>query len=56
MANRLKMANVNAILQLRERGWSFRRIARGLGVRRDTVSRYRNPLDKLVACGIIWSL
>jgi len=39
MANRLKMAKVNAILQLRERGWSFRRIARELGVHRDTVSR-----------------
>jgi len=40
MANRLKMAKVNAILQLRERGWSFRRIARELGVHRDTVSRH----------------
>ncbi|MBL7223114.1 MAG: helix-turn-helix domain-containing protein [Candidatus Brocadiae bacterium] len=39
MANRLKMAKVNAIVQLRERGWPFRRIARELGVHRDTVSR-----------------
>jgi len=37
MANRLKMAEVNAVLQLRERGWSFRRIARKLGVLRDAV-------------------
>ena len=39
MANRLKMAKVNAIVELREQGWSFRRIARELGVHRDTVSR-----------------
>ena len=39
MANRLKMAKVSGILLLRERGWSFRRIARELGVHRDTVSR-----------------
>jgi len=40
MANQLKMATVSAILALRERGWSFRRIARQLGVHRETVSRY----------------
>jgi len=40
MANRLKMAEVYAILALWERGWSFRRIARQLGVHRETVSRY----------------
>ena len=40
MANRLKMAKVNAIVQLRQRGWSFRRIARELGVHRETVARY----------------
>jgi transposase len=39
MANHLKMAKVSGILLLRERGWSFRRIARELGVHRDTVSR-----------------
>ena len=40
MANRLKMAQINAILALRRRGWSCRRIARELGVHRETVSRY----------------
>jgi len=40
MANRLKMAEVYAILALWERGWSYRRIARELGVHRETVSRY----------------
>ncbi len=40
MANRLKMANISAILALRERGWSRRRIARELGVHRETVGRY----------------
>ena len=40
MANHLKMAQVHAIQVLRTRGWSFRRIARELGVHRDTVARY----------------
>ncbi len=40
MANQLKMAVVNAILTLRERGWSQRRIARELGIDRETVARY----------------
>jgi transposase len=40
MANRIKVATENAILALWRRGWSFRRIARELGVHRDTVSRH----------------
>lgn len=40
MANQLKMAKISAILTLRERGWSQRRIARELGVHRETVGRY----------------
>ena len=40
MANRLKMATVQAILQLKKHGWSNRRIERELGVRRETISRY----------------
>ena len=40
MANRLKMAKVNAALMLHERGWSNRRIARTLGIDRKTVSEY----------------
>ena len=40
MANQLKMAEIHAILTLRARGWSFRRIARELGVHRETVARY----------------
>jgi len=40
MANCLRMATVQAILTLKERGWSNRRIGRELGVRRETVSRY----------------
>lgn len=40
MANQLKMAKVHAILTLRERGWSLRRIGRELGIHRDTVARY----------------
>ena len=40
MANQLEMAKVNAVLKLRERGWSFRRIARELGVHRETVARH----------------
>jgi hypothetical protein len=40
MANRLKMATVQSILTLHERGWSQRRIATELDVNRETVSRY----------------
>jgi transposase len=42
MANQLKMAMVNAILTLKQRGWSHRRIARELGINRETVARYVN--------------
>ncbi len=40
MANQLKMAQIQAILALRQRGWSCRRIANELGIHRETVSRY----------------
>ncbi len=40
MANRLKMGEVHAIVTLRARGWSFRRIGRELGVHRETAARY----------------
>ena len=40
MANRLKMAKIHAIIGLLEQGWSYRRIARELGVDRETVARY----------------
>jgi len=40
MANQLKMAIIQSIQALKERGWSCRRIARELGVNRETVSRY----------------
>jgi len=40
MANRLKMEKVQAIMGLLEHGGSHRRIARELGIDRDTVSRY----------------
>jgi len=40
MANQLKMAMVQAIIGLLEQGWSYRRIARELGVHRETVARY----------------
>ena len=40
MANHLKMALVHSILTLSIQGWSHRRIARELGVDRETVSRH----------------
>jgi transposase len=40
MPNRLRMSKTQSILALREQGWSFTRIARELGVHRQTVARY----------------
>ena len=40
MSNQLEMAKRQAILALHRRGWSQRRIAREVGVSRDTVARY----------------
>ena len=40
MANGLKMAVKHAVIGLLERGWSHRRIARELGIHRETVARY----------------
>jgi transposase len=40
MANLLKMALIEAIQSLHQRGWSQRRIARELGIDRQTVARY----------------
>ncbi len=40
MPNLLKVAMIETILSLRQRGWSQRRIARELGIDRETVARY----------------
>jgi transposase len=40
MPNRLKMTTVQAVMALHQRGWSQRRIARELGIDRETVSRH----------------
>jgi len=40
MSNQLKMPKIQSILTLREKGWSFTRIAKELGIHRQTVARY----------------
>ena len=45
MANRLKMAEIHTIEALWKRGWSCRRIARELGLYRDTVRKYVRDLQ-----------
>jgi len=42
MANQLREAKVLSIKTLHEQGWSQRRIARELGINRETVARYLN--------------
>jgi len=44
MANTLTMADVHSIETLLQRGWSYRRIARALGIHRETVARHASPL------------
>ena len=54
MGNYLKMADKQRILALLELGWSYRRIQREAGVRRETVSRYdprRRPKAAKVSIG-----
>ena len=46
MANQLKVAKVLSIKALHEQGWSQRRIARELGINRETVSRYLRDNSK----------
>ena len=45
MANRLKMAEIHTIESLWKQGWSCRRIARELGLYRDTVRKYVRELQ-----------
>ena len=40
MANQLKMANIHSIFLLHSMHWSQRRIARELGIDRETVRKY----------------
>jgi len=49
MANQLKMAMVHTICELLQRGWSQRRIARTLGIDRETVRRYARLTSVLVS-------
>jgi len=55
MANQLKMAMVNAILTLKQRGWSQRRIARELGINRETVARYKLKKSGFQG-GLLWQI
>jgi len=44
MASTLTMADVHSIETLLQRGWSYQRIARALGIPRETVARHASPL------------
>jgi transposase len=47
MSNLLQVAMIETILSLHQRGWSQRRIARELGIDRETVARYlRSPAGR----------
>ena len=49
MSNQLKMADIQSILSLQQRGWKQRRIARELGIDRETVARYVKAAAESVA-------
>jgi transposase len=49
MANQLKLAMLQALLALHQQGWSRRRIARELGIDRETVGRYLEQWRALTA-------
>ena len=49
MGNQLKMADKQRIQALLELGWSYRRIQRETGVRRETVARYAPRRDSKAA-------
>ena len=42
MPNQLKMSKIQSVLALRQQGWTFTRIARELGIHRQTVARLRS--------------
>lgn len=46
MANRLKMAKIDAIVVLHQRKWSIRRISKELGIHRDTVARHIRDIER----------
>jgi transposase len=49
MANRLKMVQIQAVTALLQQGWSQRRIARELGIDRETVARYAQRCQERTA-------
>ena len=49
MANRLKMEKKQTVLALLKLGWSYRRIERETGVRRETIARYDPSRDSKAA-------
>jgi transposase len=51
MSNRLKMTTVQAVMALHQRGWSQRRIARELGIDRETVRRQLAAKPAIVHTG-----
>ena len=46
MPNQLKMSKIQSVLALRQRGWTFTRIANELGIHRETVAQYVHQHSK----------
>ena len=46
MPNQLKMSKIQSIIALRQQGWSFTRIARELGIHRQTVADHVHEHSK----------
>ena len=52
MSNYLDVKNLQHVFAILELGWTYRRIERETGVRRETISRYDHRRQAIPACTV----